>query len=330
MSNLVLRQQKGSPLEWAEVDGNFTALRDAIEGVYSASTNGQLAGMRNKIINGKMEIAQRGTSGTSANTYALDRWISSHSGTAHTWAQVTGGSLAGVYFGSLLQLNGAAGNNGVAIVQRVEALNSADLTNQTVTFSAYVLHVGTGGARTVAITIQRPDARDNWTGATIIASSGNISVPLNTWTRITWTTTLPASGPELGLSFELGFGAITAGQQFFVTGVQLEVGSVATPFEHRTYGAELALCERYYQSINEAPSYAGTATYTGATFYVTAWLRNRMRASPTTTSFWSNGVNAVGGPIVTTVNLIHAQLFATALGVNYSADLNLTFVSAEL
>ena len=233
-------------------------------------------GFRNRIINGNFNIAQRGTSGTSANTYCLDRWISYHAGTAHTWSRVAGGSLMGVYFSSLLEIAGAAGNTGVTIVQRIESLNSADLTGQTVTFSAYVLHTNTGGPRNFVITAQRPNTADNWSGATSIGNSGNISVPLNTWTRITWTTTLPTSGPNLGLSFELGFGAVTADQSVYITGVQLEAGSVATPFERRPYGTELALCQRYYQ-INGGNTSGAATTSRMEGFY--AFL-SEMRASP--------------------------------------------------
>lgn len=230
---------------------------------------GQLAGLRNRIINGNFNIWQRGISGTSSNNYSLDRWISFSAGTAHTWSQVAGGPLAGVYFSSLLQIAGAAGNTGVTISQRIESLNSADLTGQTVTFSAYVLHTGTGGAMNVTITTQHPNAADNWSYGTTIANSGGISVPLGTWKRITWTTTLPASGPNLGLSFELGLGAVTAGQSFFLTGVQLEVGSVATPFEQRPYGMELALCQRYYEKSYDLSDAVPTVTHTGKAFFST-------------------------------------------------------------
>lgn len=212
---------------------------------------GQLAGMRNKIINGKMEIAQRGTSGTSANTYTVDRWILFHAGTAPTWSRVSGGVLLGEYFSNLIEISGVAGNTGISFNQRIESLNSADLCGKTVTFSAYVLHTNTGGPRNFVITAQRPNTADTWSGATSIGNSGNISVPLGVWTRITWTTTLPASGPHLGLSFEIGCGAVAATQGVYITGVQLEIGSVATPFEHRPYGAELALCQRYFSSASQ-------------------------------------------------------------------------------
>lgn len=237
---------------------------------------------RNKIINGKMEIAQRGTSGTGANGYTLDRWVLFHAGTAPTWARVPGGTVDGEYFSNLIEIAGASGNTGINLNQRVESRNSADLCGKTVTFSAYVLHTNTGGPRNFFIQAQRPNTADDWSGVTSIGNSGNISVPLNVWTRITWTTTLPASGPNLGLSFEIAIGTVGATQGVYITGVQLEAGPVATPFEHRLYGTELALCQRYFwqggqQTVRLFSGGVNDVTAVSSTFPVT------MRAAPTCT-----------------------------------------------
>lgn len=219
---------------------------------------GQLAGMRNRIINGKMDIAQRGPGGMNANTYCVDRWILYHAGAAPTWSRVPGGMISGEYFSNLIQILGASGNTGINFNQWIESLNSADLCGKTVTFSAYVYHTNTGEARNFVIQTQRPNTVDNRTSVTSIGNSGSISVPLNTWTRITWTTTLPVSGPNLGLSFEISCGAVTASQSVYFTGVQLEVGSVVTPFEHRPYCTELALCQRYYEKSYPAAVVPGS------------------------------------------------------------------------
>jgi hypothetical protein len=80
---------------------------------------------------------------------------------------------------------------------------------------------------------------------------------------------------------------------FFITGMQLEVGSVATEFEHRSFGEELALCQRYYQKSYNQSVALGTATNVGITvgvrgngaFTMTAHLKETMRATPTTVAY---------------------------------------------
>ena len=80
-------------------------------------------------------------------------------------------------------------------------------------------------------------------------------------------------------------------QELHLTGVQLEVGTRATPFEHRSYGDELVRCQRYYQR-NQADSgnylsfISGTA-YSAGTFYGTYYLQNPMRSSPTSMGYSS-------------------------------------------
>jgi hypothetical protein len=71
----------------------------------------------------------------------------------------------------------------------------------------------------------------------------------------------------------------TTGATYDFTGVQLEVGSVATDFEHRSYGEELALCQRYFTIINNNSSYAGFANNANANFNVP--LSVSLRSSPT-------------------------------------------------
>jgi hypothetical protein len=72
-----------------------------------------------------------------------------------------------------------------------------------------------------------------------------------------------------------------------ITGLQLEVGDTATPFEHRSYGDELAKCQRYYHSSDEADSWITAFDVTsGQGYYGTIPLSPTMRANPTIT--WSN------------------------------------------
>lgn len=278
---------------------------------------GQLAGLRNKIINGNMGIAQRGAAGTSANTYSLDRWLSFYAGTATTWNHTVGGSLLGQYFPYLLAISGAAGNTVATVAQRIESANSADLCSKTVTLSAYILQ-NSGSTKDFVIQVQRPNTKDNWAGVTTVATSGGLTVLNSTWTRIVFTTTLPASGPELGLSFEIVLGAIAAGQTYYITGAQLEIGSVATPFEQRPIGMELALCQRYYQLLLNG----GIGTNNAATVIsrVTWPLFVAMRSAPTI-AFFSGSPAFFQGANTANYSSIGSTYITTTTA---QADINVT------
>jgi hypothetical protein len=87
----------------------------------------------------------------------------------------------------------------------------------------------------------------------------------------------------------------TNGATWYITGIQLEVGDKATPFEHRSYGDELARCQRYYQKSYNYVDAAGSATSTGTAWQTiaqgggrithTAYLSTPMRSSPTLTLY---------------------------------------------
>ena len=94
----------------------------------------------------------------------------------------------------------------------------------------------------------------------------------------------------------------TNGATFYITGVQLEVGSVATPFERRPYGTELSLCQRYYAKLGNGVQYASIGsgfTGTSTRALVTVPLHTVMRASPTASisnmaiGDWENYTTAV-------------------------------------
>lgn len=232
--------------------------------------DGGSLGFRNRIINGAMGISQRGASFATpaAGAYTLDRWMINWSGAAPaSVAQVAG--PAG--FAKALQITGAVGNTVTNTLHRIESYNCSDLSGATVTIQ---VNVSVSTAQTVAWQLGYATAQDNFTGVTAI-SSGTWSA---TSTATTFTATvsgLPA-GAVNGLQLVLwpnNGGAFTSGT-FTVTGVQLEKGSTATPFEYRPYGAELSLCQRYYEtgtgSVNGYNGGAGAGIFAnGISFKVT-------------------------------------------------------------
>jgi hypothetical protein len=81
----------------------------------------------------------------------------------------------------------------------------------------------------------------------------------------------------------------TSGATFYITGVQLEAGTVATPFERRDYGRELMMCQRYYQrsdSTGTVNMHAGL--YSGATYLGQTYFKTSFRAAPTVTGISGN------------------------------------------
>ena len=107
----------------------------------------------------------------------------------------------------------------------------------------------------------------------------------------------------------------TNGATFYITGVQLEVGSVATPFERRPFGTELSLCQRYYEKSYNIDIAVPTATYNGNNFQATWGVQTNRplwdinfavwkRANPTMSFYSPNSTTAgkCGGPSATDFN----------------------------
>jgi len=278
-------------------------------------TNSQIGGRRNMVINGAMQVAQRGTSFTStADLYTLDRFAIGH-GTvnAMTVTQETDAPSGFQY--SLKVLTGTGASSGAAgyglLRQAIEGTNMYQLKfgtsdAESVTLSFYVKSSLTG---TFAVSIR------NQVGNRAFAATYTIS-SANTWeyktvtiagdTSGTWTAD---TGIGLHVQFDLGAGsnydiatgAWTSGSNmfggestvkltettnatWFLTGLQVEVGSQATPFEHRSFGEELALCQRYYYKLiidSSADSFAVGSNNTTTTSEHNIIFAQTMRANPT-------------------------------------------------
>ena len=212
---------------------------------------GQLAGLRNRIINGDMRVAQRG-SVTSSSAYTLDRWIVNSSGASVTTVQ-GGVSFTGTTLANALTIQGAASVTGTGIQQRIESLNSRDLAGKTVTISFWT-YQDTGATTTPLISLYRANTLDTFSGITLDSASQSYSVPTATWTFVSKTFTVSTSA-IYGLMLDISsVGAILGGKTAYFANVQLEVGSVATTFEQRPYGMELALCQRYLPVVQSTIS----------------------------------------------------------------------------
>jgi hypothetical protein len=232
---------------------------------------GQIAGFRNRIINGDMRVAQRGISGTATGAmYTLDRWFAFQTGTALAWSKQVM-SVDGITASDTFYVTGAAGNTVFNLSQRIEASNSRDLGGKSVTVS-YMVYQTSGSTVSVGTQLLYCTTRDTFPATNLIGSIASTSVPTSVWTKVSGTVSVPAAA-STGIQVILWANstAITTGV-VAITNVQLEIGSVATPFEQRPYGMELALCQRYYETINTLVMHSPYTANSTSSEMVSTWI----------------------------------------------------------
>jgi hypothetical protein len=206
---------------------------------------------RNVIINGNFVFAQRATSQTNTGVNSLDRWRAQESGATTTMSQesFTLGQTDVPGSSKFLKFDVTTGNNNAGVQQRVEAQNVYHFLGNKVTLSYFAKGTSPASGLEVAIT---------WLDGSSASSSASTSVTLtSTWTKYTHTFTVPSdSGLTLtnaAASLEVKWMQFnsdtgTAAWELNLAQVQLELGDKATLFEHRSYGDELARCQRYYET----------------------------------------------------------------------------------
>jgi hypothetical protein len=222
----------------------------------------QVPVQQNPVLNSAMQVWQRGTSvsvNASTNGYTADRWYLRNSGNACTISQQATGdttNLPNIQYCARVQRNsGQTAVNSISFNNSFETLNSIPFAGKTVTFSFYA-RVGDdfSGGTTEAILFTGTGTNQNRGVAAYTGDASPLTITMTstistTWQRFTGTATLATNITELSTYFYYTpSGTAGADDYFEVTGVQLEVGSVATPF--KTYAAtiqgELAACQRYY------------------------------------------------------------------------------------
>mgnify|MGYP001595712290 CR=1 FL=1 len=232
-------------------------------------------GRRNAIINGLAQVSQRGdyTSATSmtVNNYYIDRWKAYSSGGTNTIQHVTSSqpsTLAGSK--SIKILSSSGGTIALGASQIIEDYQF--FVGKELTISGWMKSNNSNSRFLVSDHVTWNAVGDAHSG------SGN-------WEFITGTITLSSSATGLTLSPRIststaGAVSVSANDYIEFTGAQLELGKVATPFEHRSYGEELALCQRYYW---RPPSAASFYAYQYQPSYRMAQVRMpvEMRATPT-------------------------------------------------
>ena len=214
----------------------------------------QAAG-KNYIINGGMDVWQRGTSFTGTTTaYGPDRFMVNRNTTGSTFSRQTSTQTGFTYAIRCQRDVSTTATNSINLAQNIESLNSVPLAGQTITLSFYAKAGANFSAASsqIAPQIYSGTGTDQniFTGFTGQATLLSTTATLTTsFQRFSYTATVGSTATELAIIF--GFtpvGTAGANDWFEVTGVQLEIGSVATNFTRAggTIQGELAACQRYF------------------------------------------------------------------------------------
>jgi hypothetical protein len=240
---------------------------------------------RNRIINGDMRIDQRNagasvTINTAAHTYTLDRWRSFGQATDGVFTVQQSTTAPSGFTNSVLvtvtTADASIGSTQLYTIQQpIEGLNIADLAWGTASAKAITVsfQVRSSVTGTFSGSIKNSDGTRSYPFTYAISSANTFETKFITIPGDTTGTWLTTNGIGMSLTFTFGSGSnrlgtantwaaanydgatgsvaliSTLNATWYITGVQLEVGSVATPFERRPFGTELALCQRYYYRI---------------------------------------------------------------------------------
>jgi hypothetical protein len=276
--------------------------------------------LKNRIINGDMRIDQRNAGASLTITanpqYTVDRWFAGVTNASKISVQQSSTAPSG-FTKSMLITSLAATTPSTSEIyymqQSIEGFNVADLD------------FGLSTAKTITLSFWVRSSLTGTFGAVLLNAGSNRSFPFNytissanTWTQITQTITGDTTGTwatdnttGFQLRFGLGAGSTyqgvagswgttnavttttatnfvgTNGATLYITGVQLEIGSTATPFERRLYNQELANCQRYYQYFGGENAYnyfGGTASITSTTnAFLSILFMTQMRSAPSFT-----------------------------------------------
>ena len=289
-------------------------------------------------INGAMQVAQRGTITNAGNEYGgPDRYRFAKNDGAYTISQDTDAPSGSGFVSSFkIDVTSAAsstGNQYVILQHKMEGQDLQQFKKGTSSAESFTLQFWIKSTKTGTYVVELThtdntrhvcktytvSSSNTWEYKTItfpadtsgvLANNNASSLQLNWWLYAGSTYnsgTLPTSWAAFA-DANSAVGQVNAADStsnnIFFTGIQLEVGEKATPFEHRSFGDELAKCMRYFQksySYSDAP---GSATSTGTAWMTiaqgggrivhTAYLKERMRATPTFKTYdWAGTIDKI-------------------------------------
>ena len=282
-------------------------------------TNSQI-GRKNIVINGAMQIAQTSTSvtglGAATGYFTLDRWVmveNDASAGRFTMSQSAVTDLAG--FSNALKIDCTTADTSIAageallIEQRIEGLNLQQLKASSTSTKAFTVsyYAKSNASRAIALEIHTTEGTNkqisalhtigtSWArysmtvpaaSSTELDNDNTEAMQVNLWlhggsTFTGGTLNTGALAASTNANRAAGIGSIFAStdNEIEITGFQIEVGSQATPFEHRSFGEELLLCQRYLQRV-DAIMWGHQAKIGDTNRHVNWVLQPKMRAIPT-------------------------------------------------
>ena len=276
-----------------------------------------ISGRRNFIMNGRGFIDQRGKSGVSLNAgeFSLDRWSNSTAGT--TMTQLSGGGFR-------------SGRTSVAAWSRLshkveDCYNAIGANELTISFDIkWNTYSGNDNSMIYLRWLQDNGTETGTPEALDLSKTG-----LSGKEKFTKTFTIPsdATNPKHLMILFYGSKSTSSTWDFELDNIQLELGKVATPFEHRSYGEELALCQRYYYQLTDNHTGYIASGYQYGDTGGWNWLVSfpvQMRVQPTLTGNWTTTGNFTlytnaSGIQVTNLSLNEATLNNAMLYQNLDA-----------
>jgi hypothetical protein len=316
---------------------------------------GDSSSIKNRIINGAMVIDQRNAgasvNATNSAVFPVDRFYTLQSIVSTKFTAQQSATAPTGFVNSVVCTSNSAYTVGAAELfiyrQSIEGYNVADL------------QWGTANAKTVTLSFWVRSSLTGAFGGALNNSASDRSYPFtytisvaNTWelksitiagdTTGTWLTT---NGTGISVTWSLGMGSTysgtagawaagfigaptgatsvvgTNGATFYITGVQLEVGSQATGFEYRQYQQELALCQRYFVNPNSSALFTARGSgSTDAVFFIP--LLVPLRATPSITASGSSNLYSVAGFNAATASFSNVVLSNTGIKVEGSGYAN--------
>ena len=352
----------GSTIATAKIADDAITAAKVADGVFNAN--------KNLLINGAAEVYQRGASATAHNSYSVDRWqLKNTSGATCTHQQATDSPAP---FKNSVKYS-AGGTSCTAaqvagITQRMEGTCTLPLgwgtsAAKPCTLSFWVKSSVTG---TYAVSTRNNDTDSSFVNTYTINSANTWEYKTVTFSAQTAGTWLNTTGIGVRLWFDLGSGdnfnadatgqwrssanyltvsnqadvVGTSGATWFVTGVQLELGEQATPFEHRSFGDELAACKRYFEKSFDVGTTPGVSDYNSTENWtvnadgsgnavISPSFKVEKRAAPTMVAYqatgatgsWNyfrNGATGTGGVTFDRIGTNTTRCY-TAIGANWAS-----------
>jgi hypothetical protein len=315
----------------------------------SSINGGPISGARNRIINGDMRIDQRnaGAAVTAGGSYPVDRFqVNLVGGGVVSFSRST---VAPAGFTNSLSATVTTPDSSIAsadyyrFLQIIEGFNAADLQFGTASASPVVVSfwVRSSVTGTYSLGLQNNSSNRSYAASYAISAANTWELKTLTIPGDTSGTWLTDNSAGIRLFWDLGSGSSwdqapntwsatntwksssqaswisTNGATFYITGVQLEAGTVATPFERRSYGQELSLCQRYFYRMAENThgfTYPAASVTIAELFY-----KASMRSLPTIS--YAVGTGSVSNTQIATDKCVF--IGASFFVVNFTASAEL-------